>query len=80
MSSVHPSTWLESLGDNSALGMMARLPPIMALRLRLEESSTMPRDHTHTGVEASEVVRGSLTDGGCGAATSLEGHGLVTHY
>ena len=56
MSSVRPSTWPESLGDNSALGMMARLPPIMALCSSLEESSTVARDHTRAGAEASEAV------------------------
>lgn len=40
----------------------------------------MPRDHTHAGAEVSEVMRGSPTDGGCGATTSLEGHGLIAHY
>ena len=51
-----PPTWPELLGDGTTLGMMARLLPITALRLTLEESSTVARDHTRAGAEASEAV------------------------
>ena len=68
-----PPTWPELLGDGTTLGMMARLLPITALRLTLEESSTVAGDHTCPVTEVSEAMSGSPADDGRGVAASLEG-------
>lgn len=73
VSGARPSMWLESSVDDTTLGMMDRLPLIMALRSPLEESSTMVGDRTHAGVDSSKAVGDSLADGGRSAATSLVG-------
>lgn len=59
------SMWLEPLlGGGMVFGLLARLPPIAALRSPLKECSTIVGDRSYAGTEVSKAKGNRPTDGG----------------
>lgn len=72
-SGAHPPMWPKPLGDDTTLGIMAGLPPIVALHSPLEGSSSVVVDHIRAGAGVSRAMIDSPTIDRRSAVASLEG-------